>query len=104
VIDPLTSVNQVQINALALNARLPTAHGLPDYVRSGGLMSYGASFRDQFRRTCDYVDKILRGAKPADLPVQQPVKFHLAVNLKTARALSLTVPPMLFATADEVIE
>jgi putative ABC transport system substrate-binding protein len=104
IIDPLLSVNQVAINALASEARLPTMSGLRDYVASGGLMSYGVSFEESFRRCADYVDKILRGAKPADMPVEQPSKFELAINLKTAKALGLTIPETVLATADEVIE
>jgi len=102
--DPLVTVNQVHINALALSAQLPTMHAFREYVQSGGLMSYGPNFQDLFRRAADYVDKILRGAKPADIPVEQPTKFDLAINLKTAKALGLTVPPTLLARADEVIE
>jgi putative ABC transport system substrate-binding protein len=102
--DPLVSTNQVLINTLALNARLPTMHGIGEYVKTGGLMSYGANFPDLWRRGGDYVDKILRGAKPGDIPVEQPTKFDLTINLKTAKALGLTVPPSLLARADEVIE
>jgi putative tryptophan/tyrosine transport system substrate-binding protein len=102
--DPFMAVNQVQINNLALKARLPTMHGFREYVVSGGLMSYGANFPDMFRRAGDYVDRILRGAKPADLPVLQPTHFELVINLKTAKALGLTVPPTLLAQADEMIE
>jgi putative tryptophan/tyrosine transport system substrate-binding protein len=102
--DPLVAVNQVEINALALDARLPTMHGLREYVVSGGLMSYGANFPDLFRRAADYVDKILRGAKPADLPVEQPTKFDLIVSMKTAKVLGLTIPTTLLTSADEVIE
>jgi putative ABC transport system substrate-binding protein len=102
--DPLVAVNQIEINTLALDARLPTMHALREYVVSGGLMSYGANFPDLFRRAGDYVDKILRGAKPADLPVEQPTKFDLIVNMKTAKALGLTLPVTLLAGADEVIE
>jgi ABC-type uncharacterized transport system substrate-binding protein len=104
VLDPITSGNRVGINILAAGARLPTMHTVRELVEAGGLMSYGTNWLDQFRRAGDYVDKILRGAKPADLPVQQPTKFDLIVNLTTARALGLTVPPALLARADEVIE
>jgi len=102
--DPFVTVNQVRINSLALGARLPTMHGIREHVQTGGLMSYGTNFPDLFRRAGDYVDKILRGAKPADLPVEQPTKFDFVVNLITAKAIGLTVSPMLLARADEVIE
>jgi putative tryptophan/tyrosine transport system substrate-binding protein len=102
--DPLLNTNRVRINTLALGARLPTFSGIRDYVEAGGLMSYGPNFPDLFRRAADYVNKILRGAKPADLPVEQPTKFDLVINLITARALGLTISPMLLARADEVIE
>jgi putative ABC transport system substrate-binding protein len=102
--DALINANRIRINTLALGARLPTMEGSRDYVEAGGLMSYGVNFPDQFRRAADYVDRILRGAKPADLAVQQPTKFDLVINLKTAKALGLTIPPMLLALADEVIE
>jgi putative ABC transport system substrate-binding protein len=87
-----------------LNARLPTLFSNRDPVQAGGLMSYGANFLDLFRRSADLVDKILRGAKPADLPVEQPIKFDLAINLKTARAIDIPIPPTLLARADEVVE
>jgi putative tryptophan/tyrosine transport system substrate-binding protein len=102
--DPLVITNRVRINALALAARLPAIFGEQIYVETGGLMSYGPDIPDLFRRASEFVDKILRGAKPGDLPVEQPTKFDLVINLKTARALSLTVPPTLLARADEVIE
>ena len=102
--DPLVNTNRIRINTLALGARLPTMHGIREYVEAGGLMSYGPNFPDLFRRAADYVDKILRGAKPADIPVEQPTKFDLVINLTTAKALGLDVPPTLLARADEVIE
>jgi len=102
--DPLVADNQIQINTLALVARLPTMHNTRGYVDTGGLVSYGPDFSDLFRRAGDYVDKILKGAKPADLPVEQPTKIDLVVNLKTARALGLEVPDKILALADRVIE
>jgi putative ABC transport system substrate-binding protein len=104
VTDPLVSSHRIRINTLALDARLPTASGLRDYVEDGGLMSYGANLPGVFRRAADFVDKILRGTKPADIPVEQPTKFDLVVNLTTAKALGLTVPSSLLARADDVIE
>ena len=103
-IDALVNAHRIQINTSALGARLPTMHGSRDYVEAGGLMSYGPNYPDLFRRAADYVDKILRGAKPADIPVEQPTKFDLVINLTTAKALGLTVPDTLLARADEVIE
>jgi putative ABC transport system substrate-binding protein len=102
--DPLALTNRVRINALAQDARLPTIYGSREYVDAGGLMSYGPNYTQMFRRAGDYVDKILRGAKPADIPVEQPTKFDLIINLKTAKALGLIVPATLLARADEVIE
>ena len=102
--DPLINTNQVRINTLAVDARLPTMSGFRDYVETGGLMSYGPNYPDLFRRAADYVDRILRGAKPGDIPVAQPTKFDLVINLKTAKALGLELPPALLARADEVIE
>jgi putative ABC transport system substrate-binding protein len=102
--DALVNANRIRINTLALAARLPTMHGVREFVEAGGLMSYGPDYPDLFRRTADLVDKILRGAKPSDLPVEQPTKFDLVVNLTTAKALGLEVPPTLLARADEVIE
>jgi putative tryptophan/tyrosine transport system substrate-binding protein len=103
-VDPLVNTNRVHINTLAQGARLPTMYGLREYVEAGGLVSYGPSIPDQYRRAADYVDKILRGAKPGDLPVEQPTKFDLVINLTTAKALGIEVPPTLLARADEVIE
>jgi putative tryptophan/tyrosine transport system substrate-binding protein len=104
VFDALVSTNRNRIGTLALGARLPTMHGNRETVEVGGLMSYGPNLPDLWRRAGDYVDKILRGAKPADIPVEQPTKFDLVVNLITARALRLAVRPSLLARADEVIE
>ena len=102
--DGLVNANRIRINTLALAARLPTMHGYRDYVEAGGLMSYGANLPDLFRRSADYVDKILRGAKAGDIPVEQPTKFDLAINLTTAKALGLKIPESFLLRADEVIE
>ena len=102
--DALILDNLTRINTLALSARLPTMYGAPNYVRAGGLMSYGTNFTDMFQHAAVYVDKILRGATPSQLPVEQPTKFELVINLTTARVLGLTVSPNLLARADEVIE
>jgi putative ABC transport system substrate-binding protein len=102
--DALVTANRARISTLALGARLPTIYPDRAFLETGGLMAYGANNADLFRRAADYVDKILRGAKPADLPVEQPTKFEFAINLIAAKALGLTVPPMLLARADEVIE
>ena len=102
--DALVATNRTHINILAAGARLPTLHGNREYVEAGGLISYGPNLPDSFRRAADYVDKILRGAKPAELPVEQPTKFDLIVNLVTAKAIGLEFPPTLLARADEVIE
>jgi putative ABC transport system substrate-binding protein len=102
--DTLVRTNALRINTLALAARLPTMHDNREQIEAGGLMSYAVNFADQYRRAADYVDKILRGTKPADIPVEQPTKFDLVINLTTAKALGLTVPASLLAIADEVIE
>ena len=103
-VDPLVNTHRIRVNTLALAARLPTMHGLREYVEAGGLMSYGPNLPDLLRRAADYVDKILRGVNPGDIPVEQPTKFDLIINLTTAKALGLEVPPTLLARADEVIE
>ena len=102
--DPLLNTHRIRINTLANVARLPTIHGQREFVEAGGLISYGPSYPNLFRRAGDYVDKILRGAKPGELPVERPTKFDLVINLTTAKALGLEVSPMLLARADEVIE
>jgi putative ABC transport system substrate-binding protein len=102
--DALLRINRYRINTLALGAKLPTMSNTREYAEAGGLMSYGTNYVDAFGRAADFVDKILRGANPADIPVEQPTKFELVINLKTAKALGLEVPPTLFALADEVIE
>jgi putative tryptophan/tyrosine transport system substrate-binding protein len=102
--EPLVLTNRVRINTMALGARLATIYSGREYVESAGLMSYGPNRPDLFRRAGDTADKILRGAKPRQIPVEQPTKFDLVINLVTAKALGLTVPPTLLARADEVIE
>src|ERR1700693_2036110 len=103
-VDQLIVANRTSILTSALGARLPTIFSTRDFVGAGALMSYGPSYTERFRRAADYVDKILRGAKPGDIPVEQPTKFELVINMKTAKALGITVPPALLARADEVIE
>ena len=102
--DPLVNTNRILIGALALGARLPTMCGFRELVEAGCLMSYGPYLPDLYRRAAEFADKILRGAKPADIPVEQPTKFELVINLKTAKALGITVPPVVLSRADEVIE
>jgi putative ABC transport system substrate-binding protein len=102
--DPLVDTNRVRISTLALGARLPTVFNFRNYVEAGGLMAYGPGFPSLFRRSADLVEKIPRGTKPAEIPVEQPTKFEFVINLKTAKALGLEVPPMLLAIADEMIE
>jgi putative tryptophan/tyrosine transport system substrate-binding protein len=103
-VDPVLNAHRVSINTLANVARLPTITGLREYVEAGSLMSYGPNAPDLFRRAADYVDKILRGAKPGELPVEQPTKFDLIINLTTAKALGLTIPEPFLLRADELIE
>jgi putative ABC transport system substrate-binding protein len=102
--DPMMLGNRARISALALDARLPTVHSVREHVEAGGLISYGTDFQELFRRTADFVDKILRGTKPAEIPVEQPTKFDLVVNLVTAKTLGLAMPPTLLARADRIIE
>jgi putative ABC transport system substrate-binding protein len=102
--DPLLHANQVRISTLTLVARLPAIYANKEYVAAGNLMSYGPNLADLFRRAADLVDKILKGAKPADLPVEQPTKFELVINLTTANALGLAIPESFLLRADEVIE
>ena len=102
--DPLVDTNRVRIITLALVLRLPTMSDFPEFVEAGGLMSYGPNFPELFRRAASYVDKILRGAKPGDIPVEQPIKFDLVINVITAKALGLDISPTLLARTDKVIE
>jgi putative ABC transport system substrate-binding protein len=102
--DTFMVVHRAPIISAAARNNVPAVYGLPPFVRDGGLLSYATNGPDIFRRAGSYVDRILRGAKPGDLPVQQPTKFELVINLKTAKALGLTVPETLLATADEVIQ
>jgi ABC-type uncharacterized transport system substrate-binding protein len=101
---PFETIHRRRIVDLAASSRLPAMYGARWFVDDGGLISYGVSLLDNFRRAATYVDKILKGAKPADLPVEQPTKFELVINLKTAKALGLTIPPSLLVRADEVIQ
>jgi len=103
-IDPLTDTNQIVIAKSTTDARIPTMPGFRDGVRAGSLIFYGPNIADLFRRAADFVDKVLRGTKPADVPVEQPTKYDLVINTKTAKALGLTVPQALLVAADEVIE
>ena len=104
LVDPMFSFHRTRLAELAARSRLPAIYTNRQPVEVGGLMSYGPSFSDLWRRAAGYVDKILKGTKPADLPVEQPTKFELVVNLKTAKALGLTIPPSLLLRADEVIQ
>jgi putative ABC transport system substrate-binding protein len=102
--DPVFFLHRARLAELAAKNRLPSVHSLREYVEAGGLMSYGPSLLDLLRRAATFVDKILKGAKPADLPVEQPTKFELVINLKTAKALGLTIPQSLLLRTDQVIE
>jgi putative ABC transport system substrate-binding protein len=102
--DPFLGNELHQISGLAAKNRLPAMYVRGEFAEAGGLLAYGPSFSDNYRRSATYVDKILRGAKPADLPVEQPIKFELVINRKTAKALGLTIPPSLLARADQVID
>jgi putative ABC transport system substrate-binding protein len=104
VLDPMFLAQRVRLAELANKARLPTIYGIEEHVEAGGLMAYAASRPEIFRRAATFVDKILRGTKLSDLPVEQPTKFELFINLKTAKALGLEVPATLLARANEVIE
>jgi putative tryptophan/tyrosine transport system substrate-binding protein len=104
VADPLVNTNRARIHTLAMGRRLPAIYNAREHVEAGGLISYGPDFAELYRRAADFVDRILRGVKPADIPVEQPTKFDLAVNLTTAKALGLEIPSSLIARADEVIE
>jgi putative ABC transport system substrate-binding protein len=103
-VDQLIVANRTPIISSALGEQVATIFSTSDFVKGGALMSYGPNYSDLFRHSADYVDKILRGTKPGDIPVEQPTKFELVINLKTAKALGLTIPPTLIARADEIIE
>ena len=103
-VDQLIVANRTPIITSALGERVATIFSTSDFVKGGALMSYGPNYSDLFRHSADYVDKILRGTKPGDIPVEQPTKFELVINLKTAKALGLTIPPTLIARADEIVE
>jgi len=100
---PVNFNQRTQVAELAVKSRLPVMHSNTEYVDAGGLMTYGPNYPDLYRRAATYVDKILKGAKPADLPVEQPIKFEFIINLKTAKQIGLTIPPNVLARADKVI-
>jgi putative ABC transport system substrate-binding protein len=102
--DAFVFTHRTRIVKLAAKSRLPEIYGFREFVEAGGLMSYAANLSDMYRRAATYVDKILKGAKPADLPVQQPTKFEFVINLKTAKQSSLTIPPNVLARADKVLK
>jgi putative tryptophan/tyrosine transport system substrate-binding protein len=102
--DAFTNTNTELIIALAARYRVPAIFNQPSHAGLGGLIAYGTEFVELFRQAAEYIDRILKGAKPGELPIQQPTKYELAINLKTAKGLGLTIPPPLFASADEVIE
>jgi putative ABC transport system substrate-binding protein len=104
VTDPLMFVHRKTINAMATAARLPTLHGFREHVEAGGLISYGPNYLSMFHRAADIVDKILRGTKPSEIPVEQPTRFSLIINLLTAKAIGIEISPMMLVRADEVIE
>jgi putative ABC transport system substrate-binding protein len=104
VADPLLNTNRAQIHTLAMSAKVPVIYNAREHVEGGGLIAYGPDFKELYRRAASFVDRILRGAKPGDIPVEQPTKFELVINLTTAKALGLSMPPTLLARADEVIE
>jgi putative ABC transport system substrate-binding protein len=102
--DPLAFTHRAKITDLAIRHHLPALYGFTEFAESGGLMAYSASLTDLWRRAATYVDKIIKGAKPADLPIEQPTKFEFVINLKAAKALGLTIPPSVLARADKVIQ
>src|SRR5205823_1033674 len=104
VVNALVAANRTRIITFALGARLPTMASIREFVQAGGLMSYGPNYPDQFRRAAELVDKILRGAKPSDIPVEQPTKFTLVLNLTTAKAIGLEISEAFLLRADEVVE
>ena len=101
---PIFTSERKQLIKLAVKSRLPAIYARPEFVEDGGLMTYGVSVNDLYRRAATYVDKILKGAKPADLPVEQPTKFELVINLKAAKQIGLTIPPNVLARADKVVK